>query len=105
MKLSLENLKKKLGIAYASIVSNIKHIDKLNLAKMYNSLVAHHLLPLFPIAKCGENLRYDVPLYHFTPENMNLNTYLFNSIEFIDYLKISFDDILTQFGPAFFVTK
>ena len=34
VKLSIENLKKKLIIAYASIVSNIKHIDKLNLAKI-----------------------------------------------------------------------
>ena len=49
VKLSLENLKKKPRIAYASIVSNIKHIDKLNLAKIYNSLVVPHLLSLCPV--------------------------------------------------------
>ena len=49
VKLSLENLKKKRRIAYASIVSNVKHIDKLNLAKIYNSLVVPHLLSLCPV--------------------------------------------------------
>ena len=49
VNLSLELLKKKLRIAYASIAFNIKHIDKLNLAKIYNSLVVPHLLSLCPV--------------------------------------------------------
>ena len=49
VKLPPENLKRKLRIAYSSIVSNIKHVDKLNTTKIYNSLVVLHLLSLCPV--------------------------------------------------------
>ena len=35
--------------SFSKKVSNIKHIDKLNLAKIYNSLVLPHLLSLCPV--------------------------------------------------------
>ena len=80
VKLSLENLKKKLRIAYASIISNIKHIDKLNLAKIYNSLVVPHLLSLCPV-------------WQFFL--VNLRNYLF--VEYIFVMLNSFS--VTLLGP------
>ena len=67
VELSLENLKQKLRIAYASIVSNIKHIDKSNLAKMYNDLVVPQVLSLFPVWQfSSESQKFFVMLNSFS---------------------------------------
>lgn len=49
IKLAIQNLEKKTRLAYASLVSNVTHLSRFHLSKLYNSLTVPHLLALSPI--------------------------------------------------------
>ena len=48
IKLVIQNLVKKIRIAYASLASNITNLSRFHLSKLYNSLTVPHLLAMSP---------------------------------------------------------